>query len=44
MNLIIPIILLSIALIPFAIATYKDANDSMDKLNDSIRKKKMQNG
>lgn len=42
MNLIIiPIALLIIALIPFAIATYKDANESMNKLNESIRKKKM---
>lgn len=42
MNLIlIPIIILIIALIPFSIATYKDANESMHQLNESIKKKKM---
>lgn len=42
MNLIlIPILILIIALIPFSIATYKDANESMHELNESIKKRKM---
>jgi hypothetical protein len=41
MNLIIvPILILALSLIPFIIGVYKDANESMHDLNESMRRRK----